>query len=296
MSRSHNFIVATVTILWIAIRGEHQMAELTVAVAQCAVRRADHTANAATIIEHLNRAAAEGVSLVVFPECALTGYVFETRAETEAAAVEIGGPELGAVLRECQRLELHAVVGLLERDGAHVYNAAALLGPDGLIGVYRKRHLPPMGADRFTDEPTELESAVFDTAVGRIGIMICYEIRFPEVARTMALAGAEILALPTNWPVQSAILADLFTRVRAAENLVYLLVSNRGDDEQGIQFLGSSQIVSPAGEVITHAGREPALLTATLDLDRARTKRIMLGEGEIELSPWDDRRPAAYRV
>jgi predicted amidohydrolase len=272
------------------------MNTLKVAVAQLSVRRAEPAANIAVIIGHLIRAAEADVKLVVFPECALTGYVFDSRAETEAAALSVDGPELGAVVSECKRLGIHAVVGLLERREGHVYNTAALLGPEGVIGVYRKRHLPPMGADRFTDEPDDLEPVVFDTVLGRIGIFICYEIRFPEVARTLALAGADLIALPTNWPVQSAILADLFTRVRAAENLVYLLVSNRCDEEQGIQFLGSSQIVSPSGEVVVHAGHASGLFMATVDLDLSRTKRVILDGGEIVLAPWEDRRPEAYRL
>jgi predicted amidohydrolase len=176
-----------------------------------------------------------------------------------------------------------------------VHNTALVAGPDGLVGVYRKRHLPGMGADRFTDEPTDNELPVFETPIGRVGVMICYEIRFPEVARSMALRGADVIVLPTNWPMESAILADQFTVVRAAENLVHFVVSNRSDEERGMQFLGSSQIIDTTGRVLAHAGREQALVTATVDRDAARQKRIALREG-VQLSPWDDRRPASYSI
>jgi len=153
-----------------------------------------------------------------------------------------------------------------------------------------------MGADKFVTVSEETEPQIFDTAVGRIGIAICYEIRFPEVMRTLALAGADLIALPTNWPVQANILADHFTRVRAAENFVYFLVANRGDSEEGVNFLGDSQIVNPLGEVLAKADSEEALLIAEVDLDRARDKTITFQKGEFEVSPWKDRRPAAYRL
>lgn len=272
------------------------MSQLSVAVAQLLVRRGDPAANVRAVEDALDEAARASVQLIVFPECALTGYMFDSRAEVEAAAIDIHGPEVEAVIRRCRELGVYVVVGLLESSNGRVYNSAALLGPEGLIGVCRKRHLPHMGADRFTDEPTGDDVRLFDTPLGRVGIMICYEIRFPEVARTMALDGADIIALPTNWPVVSAMLADYFTRVRAAENLVYLLVANRCDEEQGTQFLGCSQIVGAHGEVIAHAGTDVGVISASVDLDLARNKRIVLKKGEVELAPWEDRRPATYRV
>ncbi|MCW2780996.1 MAG: amidohydrolase [Marmoricola sp.] len=272
------------------------MAEVSVAVAQLVVERGRPDVNLQTVTDHLDGAARENVQLIVFPECALTGYMFDSREEVAAAALDLDGPEIAAIIEKCSELAMYVVVGLLERVGEKVYNSAALLGPEGLIGVCRKRHLPQMGADRFTDEPVEQDLRLFDTPIGRIGIMICYEIRFPEVARTMALGGADIIALPTNWPVESAILADQFTRVRAAENMVYLLVSNRCDEERETRFLGCSQIVDVMGEVIAHAGVDAVRISASIDLARARSKHIVLKEDEVQLSPWDDRRPATYRV
>jgi predicted amidohydrolase len=268
---------------------------VTVAVAQLSAEYANTEENGRRIADRLKDAAAAGAE-VVFPECYLTGYVTGTRDETARIAVRRHGPELAAVARCCRELAVHALVGYLESDDDRVYNAVAVIGPDGPIGTYRKRHLPYMGADRFAEASDETEPAVFETAVGRIGVAICYEIRFPEVMRTLALAGADIIALPTNWPLQASILADHFTRVRAAENLVYLLVSNRGDAEHGTEFLGKSQIVDPLGEVVASAERADALLVAAVDLQRARDKTITFEKGEFELSPWRDRRPASYRL
>jgi len=278
---------------------------VTVAVAQLDAVFGDTKENGRRIERRLEAAAAAGAALVVFPECYLTGYVSDSRVETEQIAIERDGPELAAVAEACRNLRVHALVGYLEREGDEgnegdegdkVYNAVAIIGPDGPIGTYRKRHLPYMGADRFAESSEEIEPAVFDTAIGRIGVAICYEIRFPEVMRTLALAGADIIALPTNWPVQASILGDHFTRVRAAENFVYLLVSNRGDSERGTEFLGKSQIVDPLGEVVASADRGEALLVTSIDLQRARDKTITFQKGEFELSPWRDRRPESYRL
>jgi predicted amidohydrolase len=252
--------------------------------------------NVAQVVETLATGAITGVDLFVFPECILTGYVYDTQREVREAALEIDGPELALVIGACADLEVHAVVGLLERAGEDVYNSAALIGPDGLIGVYRKRHLPFTSADRFTSRSDDVDLALYDTPLGRIGIAICYEIRFPEAIRTLALGGADIVALPTAWPVESVILADLFTRVRAAENFVYLVVANHCGREREVEFLGSSQIVTPSGEVAAHAGSTVNSVTADVDVRLARDKRIVFREGEFEVSPWADRRPEAYQL
>jgi 5-aminopentanamidase len=280
---------------WVERKTEGLLADLVLAAAQMDVTVGDPAANIAAASRFLAEARELGADLVVFPECALTGYIYDSREDSLAAGLDINGPEVAAFLEQCRRHDIHAVVGLLERRGDSVHNTAVLAGPDGLIGVYRKRHLPGMGADRFTEEPTDDDLPVFETPIGRIGIMICYEIRFPEVARSMALRGADIIALPTNWPMESTILADQFTVVRAAENLVHLVVANRSDEERGMQFLGSSQIIDTAGQVLAHAGRKQALVAASVDRDAARRKQISLREG-VQLSPWDDRRPASYRI
>jgi predicted amidohydrolase len=122
-----------------------------------------------------------------------------------------------------------------------------LLGPDGLIGRYRKTHLPYVGVDRFTvagDEPY----VVHETAIGRIGLEICYDLRFSEVTRILALRGAEIVAHPTNFPRAARSNCEFLTRARAAENRVFLLTANRIGDERNGGFCGWSQIVGPTGE------------------------------------------------
>ncbi len=269
---------------------------VTVAVAQVPVQRGDVPANLAALHGYVRQAADKQARLVVFPECYLSGYMFEDRAAAAASAIAADGPEMQQIAGWCAEHGLEVIVGFLEAQGDKLYNAAALVGARGVIGVHRKRHLPCLGADRFVDEPPGTALSLFDTQIGKVGIAICYEIRFPEIMRSLALAGADFIALPTNWPVQSVLLAEQFTRVRAAENFIYLLVANRADEEGDATFLGQSQVVDPLGAVVVNAQRTNGVFTVAVDVARARDKTITIKAGEFELSPWKDRRPATYRI
>jgi len=227
--------------------------------------------NLDTALERLEEAAAAGAQLLVLPECAIPGYMFDSAEEALPYAEEIPGPTTEAFERECARLGVHAITGLLERDGDTLYNAAILVGPDGLIGSYRKTHLPFLGVDRFVTPGDGFK--VFDTALGRIGLIICYDLRFPEVTRTLALQGADMVALPTNFPMAAKLQCDVIAPARAAENRVYLLVANRVGKERWGEFCGWSQIVDPYGTRLTEAGEtEEALLVADVELEKARDK------------------------
>jgi predicted amidohydrolase len=245
-------------------------------------------------IEWLEKAAAGGCALVVFPECALSGYMFVDAAEATRAAIGVPGPEIDALLEACARLQLHCVVGVLERDGETLLNTALLLGPAGLVGAYRKSHIACIGVDCFTT-PGEDSYEVFDTPIGRIGLQICYDWRFPEITRVLALAGAEIVAHPTNSPVAARELADYVPRTRAVENAVYFLTANRVGVEAGATFYGCSQIVDPFGTVIALADdASESLIVAEIDLALAREKTKEPGEGQYAVRLFADRRPELY--
>jgi predicted amidohydrolase len=172
---------------------------MRVAVAQLEPKLAEKERNLDACLARLEEAAVQDAQLTVFPECAIPGYMFDSAEEAHPYAEEIPGPSTEAFERECRRLGVHAITGLIEHEGDTLYNAAILVGPDGLIGSYRKTHLPFLGVDRFVMPGDELK--VFDTALGRIGLIICYDLRFPEVTRTLALQGADLVALPTNFPI-----------------------------------------------------------------------------------------------
>ncbi|HEU4450481.1 MAG TPA: carbon-nitrogen hydrolase family protein [Gaiellaceae bacterium] len=263
-------------------------------MAQTEPRLGDPDRNVETCLARLEEAAAAGCALVLLPECATSGYMFASEDEAARFAEEIPGPAVEALAGACARHGLHCVAGVLERDGDSLRNTAVLVGPDGLLGRYRKSHLPFLGVDRFVtpgDEPPE----VYDTPVGRLGIVICYELRFPEPSRTLALGGAELVLHPTNWPAAVRPLADFLTRARAAENRVFLVTANRVGTERGVEFFGRSQVVDPLGDRLVEAGdREERLLLAEIEPAEAREKDRVLVPGEYELHLFGDRRPELY--
>lgn len=265
---------------------------MRVAVAQMEPKLAEKERNLDACLARLEETAAAGAELLVLPEMAIPGYMFDSAEEALPYAEEIPGPSTEVFERECRRLGMHAVCGLLERDGDTLHNAAILVGPDGLIGSYRKTHLPFLGVDRFVVPGDELN--VYDTPLGRIGVIICYDLRFPEVTRTLALKGADIVCLPTNFPMAARVQTELITVARAAENRIYLLAANRVGKERSGEFCGWSQIVDPYGVRLAEAGEtEEALLIADVDVERARDKDYVV-PGEYELYLFGHRRPELY--
>jgi 5-aminopentanamidase len=265
---------------------------MRVAVAQMEPKLGEKGRNLEACLARLEEAAGAGAELLVLPECALPGYMFDSAEEAMPFAEEIPGASTEVLEQACRRLGVHVVCGLLERDGDLLRNAAVLVGPDGLVGSYRKTHLPFLGVDRFTTPGDELP--VFDTPLGRIGLEICYDLRFPEVTRTLALRGAEIVAHPTNFPMAAKVQTELITLARAAENRIYLLTANRVGKERWGEFCGWSQIVDPFGKRLAEAGEtDEALLLADIDLEKARDKNYVI-PGEYELYLFGDRRPDLY--
>lgn len=267
---------------------------MRVAVAQIEPKLGNRERNLESALAQMQEAASAGAELLVLPECALSGYMFADAAEARPFAEQIPGPATEALAGACRRLAQYVVCGLLEQDGDELRNSAVLVGPDGLIGTYRKTHLPFLGVDRFVVSGDEL--AVFDTPLGRIGIEFCYDLRFPEVTRTLTLRGAEIVAHPTNFPLAARSQTEMITVARALENRIYLLSANRVGKERDGEFCGRSQIVDPYGMRLAEAADTgEALLVAEVDLTKARDKDYVV-PGEYELYLLGDRRPELYRA
>src|SRR5947207_6692008 len=150
---------------------------MRVAVAQIDPKLGERERNLEACVARLEEAAAAGAELLVLPECAIPGYMFDSAEEAMPFAEEIPGPSTQVLERESARLGVHVVCGLLERDGDALRNSAVFVGPNGLIGTYRKTHLPFLGVDRFAVPGDELPG--YDTPLGRIGVEICYDLRFP---------------------------------------------------------------------------------------------------------------------
>src|SRR5262249_14422678 len=154
----------------------------------------------------------------------------------------------------CREQNVYAIVGLLERAGDTLYNSAFVAGPTGLVACYRKCHLPVLGIDRFVGRGDSLP--VIDLPFARIGILICYYVRFPEGARPLTLRGADVLVVPTNWPEGAESAPEFLTRARAWENRIYVAACNRVGCEEGTRFIGRSQIVAPDGKILAQADGE----------------------------------------
>lgn len=265
-----------------------------IAGAQIDIQFGDKAANLRRMQEALEETSRAGARLTVFPECALPGYCFDGLEEAMPLAEPIPGPGVQAIAELAARHRQFVIFGLLERDGDRIFNACALVGPDGLVGSYRKAHLPYLGVDRFTtrgDRPFE----VFDAAGLKIGMNICYDGAFPEAARALALAGADLIVLPTNWPPGAECTADFVINTRAMENNVYYMAVNRVGTERGFTFIGKSKICDPSGCTMAEAPHaNPTILYATIDPARARRKKIIRVPNKHEIHRFDDRRPDLY--
>lgn len=248
-------------------------------------------ANAAALAAGIAAAADEGAELIVFPEAALTGYVFGSLDEAREAAILADGPQIERLAEACADAGAHAVFGAIEREGDDVFNAAFVLGPDGPVGRYRKIHTLCLGADRFT-RPGEAPPPVFRLPCGTVGVHICYDGSFPETARLLRLAGAQLLVLPTNWPRLG--LKREMVRVRAYENHAFYLAVNRVGGERGVEFRGGSVAADPDGALLHEAGAEPGRFVVQMDLARADDTLEIVSAGEYELDLIIDRRPELY--
>ena len=219
-------------------------------------------------------AAKRGASLIVYPECSLTGYCFDSAEEAGEAAIDRDGKELKLLGEMAGDLKASLVVGYLERIEAGIGNTVSILSPGGGAVHYRKTHLPHLGADRFVD-PGDEPLRVFEAADLKMGVLICYDASFPEASRLLTLAGAELILLPTNWPEEAEAKAKFLPNTRAYENVIYFACVNRVGTERGFAFHGVSRICDPEGKTLVEGPRdEEAILIADIDPERARNKRI----------------------
>jgi 5-aminopentanamidase len=267
---------------------------MRIAGVQMDVKIGDVAENTRRIIDRLREARGHGAELAVFPECALTGYCFDSRQEALPFAQSIPGPATAEFQEVCAELDCLMAFGLLEADGDRLYNAAALVGPEGVIGSYRKVHLPWLGIDRYTDYGDRPFAVQEDRGV-KFGLNICYDAGFPESARVLTLLGADLILLPTNWPPGAECAAEYAINTRSLENTVYYLAVNRVGEERGARFIGQSRICDPLGRTLAHANHdEEEILYADIEPARARQKHTIRVAGKNEVDRLADRRPEMY--
>jgi 5-aminopentanamidase len=232
--------------------------------------------------------------LIVFPECFTTGYCFDSLEEAMAVAELMDGESVATAAAICNEQNCFTVFGMLERDGDQLFNTAALVGPNGLIGSYRKIHLPYLGVDRFTT-PGDRPFEVFEADGVRIGMLICYDGGFPEASRVLALKGADVVLLPTNWPPGAEYMSAFSVNCRAMENGIFFAAVNRVGTERGFLFIGQSRICNTVGATLDAAeNTQETVIRATIDVAAAREKRIVRVPGKHVIDRMADRRPDMY--
>ncbi|MDF3163761.1 nitrilase family protein [Pseudomonas proteolytica] len=224
-----------------------------------------------------------GANLIVLPELSNCGYFFNSRQDAfEHAEVVPGGASVQAWMTFAATHQVYLVAGLNEIDGRQLFNTAVLLGPDGLIGKYRKAHLWNLEKLWFT--PGNLGFPVFETPIGRIGLLICWDIWFPEVPRLLSQQGADIICSLNNWvwtppPLSDEAgkcMASYLTMTAAHVNNVFIAAASRIGEERDARYLGCSLIAGtngwPIGKVASADRQE--ILFADIDLTSARSAPI----------------------
>jgi predicted amidohydrolase len=243
--------------------------------------------NFARAAERMERAAADKPDLIVLPEMWNTGYALEV---IDAIADPAGERTRAFAAEFCRRHGVNVIAGsIAERREDGVYNTLRIFGRGGEpAGEYDKIHL-----FRLMDEEKHLRPGqrigLAELDGVRIGAMICYDIRFPELARTLALAGAQLLVVPAEWPHPRLEHWRTLLRARAIENQMYVAACNRVGSSSGTDFFGHSMIIDPWGEIVAEAGEGETILTADIDLD-------LVADVRRRIPVFEDRRPTLYRL
>ena len=229
--------------------------------------------------------------LIILPELFATGYQFVSREEALSLAEEIpSGKTCTALIEQAMLNNIFFVFGLAEKDGDRIYNSAAVIGPDGFIGKYRKTHL--FAEEKYWFDPGDSGFNVFDIGPARLGIMICFDWWFPESARVLALKGADIICHPANLVLTGCQKAMV---TRSLENGVFSATANRiGREARGgkdpLVFTGGSQILDNRGEMLTNLEKDKTGISIVdIDIHTARDKKITKQNDRF-----NDRRPEYY--
>ena len=228
----------------------------------------------------IEAAAEAGARLIVLPELTASGYVFADRAEAMSLAEGLAGPTVAEWSGLAAARDLVIVGGVAERDaGGALFNTAVVVDSTGLRASYRKAHLWDREKEVFT--PGDARPVLVDTAIGRIAVMVCYDLEFPEWMRFAALGGADIVCVPTNWPLAPRPEGErpgevVRAQAAASTNRVYLIAADRCGTERGVSWTGGSTIIDPDGFAIAGpvSADEPALLLADIEPARARDKSL----------------------
>ena len=289
------------------------MAETTLAAANVRITH-DKARNMRRFVELIDEAAGQAVDILVLPEVGLQGYAdFALPGGSKEAAEQkryyfreaetIPGPATERIADLARRHGMLIQIGLAERalHGNAIYNSTALVGPDGVIGVYRKLH----NTFEFPYFSPGEETPVFRTPYGTMASLICYDLVFPELLRTYAVKGADVVLMSTAWPMREhdrptdyhGWAMDLAAQSNAFFNQFWMVVSNHCEKaaySQKVDYYGGSQIVDPTGKVVAYRGDDEGLAVHRADLQDAMLKSRT--EAFFGLNLLQDRRPERYEA
>ncbi|MDN0122996.1 nitrilase-related carbon-nitrogen hydrolase [Yersinia aleksiciae] len=245
-------------------------------------------ANVRQLLALVEQAAQKGARLITTPEMATTGYCWFDRQEIAPMVETVPGESTERFAKIAQRYQCYIVLGMPEVDPetALYYNSAVLIGPQGVMGCHRKSH--PYISEPKWAAAGDVGHQVFDTPLGRIGMLVCMDIHFPETARLLALEGVDVICHISNWLAERT--PAPYWISRAMENGCYLLESNRWGLERGVQFSGGSCIIEPDGNIAAVVDDGDGIAYAEIDISRSRQRRV-LGE-----AVFDQRRPDYYHA
>jgi predicted amidohydrolase len=273
------------------------MREITVATVQMKPRLGEAEENLVKMSETVSKIASQQkVDLIVFPELITSGYELGVRF-TELAQ-RVPGPTINLLAQRANEYGVYIAFGMVTKEKVEsvLYNSAVLVGPDGeLLDVYNKIHL--RGEERMAFREG-FKLPVIPTEVGNIGLMIGYDLAFPEVARSLALDGADIICVMANWEASNIDEWKTYTRARAYENSVFIAAANRVGEDVTLNFGGESMIVGPRGQIHASLANETdgesgapleGFAVARIDLDEVRKYRE-------EFQFIQNRQPAVYKT
>jgi predicted amidohydrolase len=247
---------------------------VTIAAVQMDCKLGDKKENLQAIQRKAGELSKRGVDIACFPELATTGYALDEKWFKFSETVP--GPSSQAIGKTAREHGMYLIVGIAELDGdrKRIYDSAMLFAPDGEVsGVYRKVHL--WAAERTYFTPGD-RFPIFKTKFGNVGIGICYDIEFPEPARIMAIAGAELIFFPSAEPAWMRRHIDIYAQSRAAENCVFVAFSNRSGREGKLVYLGKSQIVSPSCKVLARVRGRSGFAISKIDFRELESDRLAL--------------------
>jgi len=254
------------------------MKPIGVLLAQTGPKVGNKERNLKQISEQTAKARRKNVDLSIFPELHLTGY--SMRDEVSHLAEPIPGPSTKKIEKMAREHGVHIVFGMPEMSEVKgvIHNAAVLVGPKGLLGKYRKIHLPTHSVfeERRYYRPGQ-EATVVRTDIGTIGLNICYDLYFPELTRLQVLQGAELVVCISASPGLRRRFFEGFCLSRAMENAVYLAYVNRVGVEEGLQFWGGSRVIAPGGSVLVQCKYDVEdFQTCKVDLDEVSRARMFI--------------------